>query len=91
MIRTTALAAFGTLALLAGQSGTVSAATYDPASAYVEQFTGAKVHLETVDHSITNPGQDYIDALHGTFRAQKRSGGDVLNYDASESYINRIN
>jgi len=69
---------------------TASAAAYDPASAYVSQFSGAKVHIENVDRSLRNPAQDYIDAAHSTFRAEKRNGGKASVYDASADYINRI-
>jgi len=91
MIRTIALAAFGALALNGSLPASAATDHYDAAASYVAQFPATKIHLETQDDSIANPAQDYIDAARGTFRAQKRQGGEVMNYDASQTFINRMN
>jgi len=68
---------------------TAAAEVYNPAAAYLGQFSGARLHIETEDRSVRNLGQEYIDAAHGTFRAQTRTTADAVTYDPAQNYINR--
>jgi len=87
-----------TAAIALALSGTLAApalaTAYDPATNYIEQFSGnrgAIVHMPTHGDFMGDPAKDYIDSLQGTFRAEKRVGAQGAGYDGFQGYVGQFN